>query len=146
GEDYPWERLIEGLNHIKENSRSTDTLTSPPPLPELRTARMNAPGAWIIVKRGPQPEQLWNLNKEIITLGREITNDIVINDQQVSRRHARFVRQNKGPFASFALEDLHSSNGTFINEQRLTGTQLLDDGDLIDLGETITLIYKLITD
>ncbi len=145
GEDYPWERLIEGLNHIKENAGTATVSGVPAPaLPELRTARMNAPGAWLIVKRGPQPEQLWNLNKDVISLGREITNDIVINDQQVSRRHARFIRKSAGPFASFAIEDLSSSNGTFINEDRLTGIQVLDDGDVIEFGETVMLLYKLI--
>jgi hypothetical protein len=147
GEDFPWERLIEGLMHIKESAGTvTVSEVSMPSIPELRTARMNAPGAWVIVKRGPQLEQLWNLNKDIVSVGREITNDIVINDQQVSRRHARFIRNAQGPFARFAIEDLSSSNGTFINEQRMTGMHVLDDGDVIEFGETITLVYKVITE
>ena len=145
GEDYPWDRLLDGLNHIKTTTGTATVPSVPSPiLPELRTARMNSPGAWVIVKRGPQPDQLWNLNKEVVSLGREITNDIVINDQQVSRRHARFIRKAVGPFASFAIEDLSSSNGTFINEERLTGMQVLDDGDVIEFGETVMLLYKLI--
>lgn len=147
GEDYPWERLVEGLVHIKERANTaTVSDVQSPIIPELRTARMNAPGAWVIVKRGPQPEQLWNLNKDVIVVGREITNDIVINDQQISRRHARFIRKAKGPFASFALEDLSSSNGTFINEERITGTHMLDDGDVIEFGESVMLVYKLIVE
>src|SRR3954452_14907198 len=46
----------------------------------------------LIVRRGPQPNQVYDLNKDIITIGRDITNDITINDPEVSRHHLRFTR------------------------------------------------------
>src|SRR3954453_292884 len=92
----------------------------------------------LIVRRGPQPNQIYELNKDIITLGRDITNDIVINDPEVSRHHCRMTRGGGG----YTLEDLGSTNGTFVNGQRLTGARPLAGGDMIGLGETVTLGYE----
>ncbi len=92
----------------------------------------------LVVRRGPQPNQTYELNKDIITLGRDITNDIVINDPEVSRHHMRMTR---GP-GGFTIEDLGSTNGTFVNGQRVTGARPLRAGDMIGLGETVTLGYE----
>jgi hypothetical protein len=147
GDDYPWDRLVEGLLHVKQDTRSpTLPARTAPFLPDFGTARMNAPGVWVIVQRGPQPEQMWNLNKDVVSIGREITNDIVINDQQVSRRHARFIRKTQGAFPTFDIEDLQSSNGTFINNSKLTGSIGLKHGDMIQLGDTVVLAYTIITE
>ncbi|MBN1681588.1 MAG: FHA domain-containing protein [Anaerolineae bacterium] len=94
----------------------------------------------LIVRRGPQPNQVYELNKGIITLGRDITNDIVINDPEVSRHHSRLTQGGGG----FTFEDLGSTNGTFINGQRLTGARPLSNGDMIGLGETVTLAYEVV--
>ncbi len=92
----------------------------------------------LIVRRGPQPNQTYDLNKDIVTLGRDITNDIVINDPEASRHHLRLTRGADG----FNIEDLGSTNGTFINGQRLSGVRPLNRGDMIGLGETVTLGYE----
>jgi pSer/pThr/pTyr-binding forkhead associated (FHA) protein len=94
----------------------------------------------LVVRRGPQPNQTYDLNKDIITLGRDITNDIVINDPEVSRHHMRLTRGAGG----FTIEDLGSTNGTFINGQRITGAKPLNNGDMIGLGETVTLGYEMV--
>jgi hypothetical protein len=92
----------------------------------------------LIVRRGPQPNQIYELSKEILTIGRDITNDIVINDPEVSRHHLRLTRGAGG----FTIEDLGSTNGTFVNGQRLTGARPLRNGELVGLGETVTLSYE----
>lgn len=94
----------------------------------------------LVVRRGPQPNQVYELNKDIVTIGRDITNDIVINDPEVSRHHLRFTRGAGG----YTLEDLGSTNGTFIGGQRLTGAKPLNPNDMIGLGETVTLSYEIV--
>ena len=93
----------------------------------------------LTVQRGPQPNQQYPLTRDTLTLGRDITNDIVINDPEVSRHHARLIRTAAG----YTLEDLKSTNGTFINkQQRLVGSIALNAGDQVGLGETVVLIYE----
>ncbi|MGJ3241080.1 MAG: FHA domain-containing protein [Anaerolineae bacterium] len=93
----------------------------------------------LIVRRGPRPNEVYELVDEVINLGRDITNDIVINDREVSRHHLRFTRGGGG----FTLEDLGSTNGTFVNGKRVTGAVGLKNGDMVGLGETVTLQYEV---
>jgi hypothetical protein len=92
----------------------------------------------LIVRRGPQPNQIYELNKDSLTIGRDINNEIVINDPEVSRNHCRLTRGAGG----YTLEDLGSTNGTFVNGQRLTGSRPLASSDMIGMGETVTLGYE----
>jgi pSer/pThr/pTyr-binding forkhead associated (FHA) protein len=94
----------------------------------------------LTVRRGPQPNQQYPLTRDTITIGRDITNDVVVNDPEVSRHHARLIRTASG----YTLEDLRSTNGTFVNRQRLASPYQLSDGDLVGLGETVTLVYEVI--
>lgn len=95
----------------------------------------------LIVRRGPQPNQTYELTKDRVTLGRDITNDITINDPEVSRHHMQLIRGAGG----YTIEDLGSTNGTFVNGQRLTSPRPLRPGDMIGLGETVTLAYEVST-
>jgi hypothetical protein len=73
------------------------------------------------------------LDGELI-LGREHASvDLVIPDAGVSRRHARVVAHNGGVI----VEDLGSSNGTYVNGQRITGPVELGTGDEIRVGATV---------
>ena len=92
----------------------------------------------LIVRRGPTPNQVFDLARDVITLGRDISNDLVVNDAEVSRTHLRLTRGIDG----YTIADLGSTNGTFINGQRLLGSRPLNNGDQIGLGETVTLGYE----
>src|SRR2546423_1593687 len=66
------------------------------------------------------------------TMGREGC-DVNLMDPEVSRRHAA-IRDEGG---SLAIEDLGSTNGTFVNGQRITVVTVLRDGDSVRLGNTV---------
>lgn len=91
----------------------------------------------LVVRRGPNPNETYELILDKITIGRSPANEIAITDPEISRKHARLVRQESG----YALEDLGSTNGSFVNDRRIAGLTPLHDGDVIDLGEAITLVY-----
>ena len=92
----------------------------------------------LVVRRGPQPNQAFEISKEVTTLGRDITNDIVLNDRETSRHHLRLMRSGD----TMTIEDLGSTNGTFVNGKRLSGVTPLQNGDMIGLGETVTLALE----
>jgi predicted component of type VI protein secretion system len=94
----------------------------------------------LTIRQGPVPGKVHELAKDVVTLGRDVSNDIVINDAEVSRNHARLTAQS----GSYLMEDLASTNGTFVNGQRLIGPKLLNPGDVIGLGETVVLEYSVV--
>jgi pSer/pThr/pTyr-binding forkhead associated (FHA) protein len=69
--------------------------------------------------------------REEITIGRQEGNTIRLTERNVSRRHARLLRQN----GHVVVEDLGSSNGTRINGERISGQSAIKDGDLIQIGD-----------
>jgi pSer/pThr/pTyr-binding forkhead associated (FHA) protein/Tfp pilus assembly protein PilF len=69
--------------------------------------------------------------REEITIGRQEGNTIRLTERNVSRRHARLMRQN----GHVVVEDLGSSNGTRINGERISGQSSVKDGDLIQIGD-----------
>jgi pSer/pThr/pTyr-binding forkhead associated (FHA) protein len=73
------------------------------------------------------------LNRRITSVGRSRRNHVSIDDAQVSARHLTISSANNG----CVVNDLDSSNGTFINGQRLSGFQALSDGDEIMIGKTV---------
>ncbi|RPJ16656.1 MAG: FHA domain-containing protein, partial [Chloroflexi bacterium] len=79
----------------------------------------------------------FELTRQEVIIGRDPSVDLTISSPAVSRRHARVTREGDG----YVLEDLGSSNGTFVNEQKLSGRRLLRHGDQIRLGHVFTLIY-----
>ncbi len=92
----------------------------------------------LVVKTGPNPGVAFDLGKEVTLLGRDVTNDITLGDAEVSRQHARLTRTPGG----YVLEDLGSTNGSFVNGERLVAPRVLSAGDLIGMGENVTLSFE----
>jgi hypothetical protein len=92
----------------------------------------------LVMRTGPTTGKTYTLEEREINVGRDPSNDIVINDAEVSRKHARLLSQE----GSYVLEDLGSTNGTYINGQRVMGSYQLRHGDLVLLGENISMSYE----
>lgn len=69
------------------------------------------------------------------TLGRDETADIVVDDPGVSRRHSEIRVTTDGPHLVTAIRDLNSTNGTFVNGERISSVRL-EDGDRVTIGRT----------
>lgn len=68
-------------------------------------------------------------------LGRDDSADIILDDPGISRRHSELRVTTDGPHFVTTVRDLGSTNGTFVNGERITSTHL-DDGDRITVGRT----------
>ena len=85
----------------------------------------------LAVTRGPLAGQVFELSGTSATsLGRAKANDVVLDDVSISSQHCRIRPEEDG----FTLLDLKSTNGTFVNERRVTAHKL-SEGDVIKLGE-----------
>ena len=71
------------------------------------------------------------LRGDVTTIGRAVECDIVITSKRISREHARLVREGR----RVMLEDLDSTNGTFLNQERILEPMELRDGDAIAVGD-----------
>ena len=76
----------------------------------------------------------------LTTLGRDESADVVVDDPGVSRRHSEIRVTTDGPHLVTSIRDLNSTNGTFVNGERIT-SQRLHDGDRLTLGRT-TAIFR----
>lgn len=66
-------------------------------------------------------------------LGRDLANDVVVDDEEVSARHARISFADE----VFWVEDLQTTNGTFVNGERIRERTRLQNEDLVKIGRTI---------
>ncbi len=93
-----------------------------------------------VMRSGPTPGVTFPLEGDQLIIGRDSSNGVAINDAEISRKHSRLTFQG----GKYVLEDLGSTNGTFVNGQRLAGPVVLKPGDVISLGEQIVLMYDAI--
>jgi pSer/pThr/pTyr-binding forkhead associated (FHA) protein len=77
------------------------------------------------------------LEQTVTRLGRAVENEIVIVSKRASREHAHIRRDGRRTF----LDDLGSTNGTFLNGERVLGSVQLRDGDQIAVGEVVFIFH-----
>jgi hypothetical protein len=99
-----------------------------------RSRRGSRTGRLVVVKSADVDEgEDFALNSSQVTIGRGLRNDIAISsDEYASARHARFEPRQDGVW----VQDLGSTNGTYLNGARLEHPRLLSPGDVIRVGET----------
>ncbi len=95
---------------------------------------LRAPGRLIVEKSSIYDKgSEWKLDSSALYIGRGPTNDIALEgDDFASARHARIEPREDGVF----VEDVGSTNGTFVNGVRLAQARRLTPGDVIRIGET----------
>jgi pSer/pThr/pTyr-binding forkhead associated (FHA) protein len=96
------------------------------------------PTYYLVIKRSKEQQpEVYSLDMAVITIGRDLGNDIVIPEAKVSRNHLKLERVNKG----YILHDLKTSNGTFINKVRIELPTLLQVGDAITIADSIEIWF-----
>jgi len=86
--------------------------------------------ALLVVRRGPNAGSRFLLDSELTEVGRRPDSDIFLDDVTVSRRHAEFYRHG----GSFAVRDVGSLNGTYVNRERIEEAALIG-GDEVQIGK-----------
>lgn len=94
--------------------------------------------AFLIVLSGASVGRMFKLDGDRHVLGRATDAEIRLDDDGVSRNHARMERIEDG---TVVLEDLESTNGTYVNGQKITRKQL-GDGDRIQIGSVTILKFS----
>ena len=95
-------------------------------------------GATLIVQTGAARGTTYNLPAKNMAIGRDPKGDIVVDDGKVSGTHAMLIYSG----GAWAVLDQGSTNGTYLNGQRIIGQQSLSNGDQIRVGDT-TLVFGI---
>jgi pSer/pThr/pTyr-binding forkhead associated (FHA) protein len=108
-------------------SATSDTLLLPDESPTL---------SWLVALNAPRRGKLYRIKRGGMTLGRAEDNDIMLDDETVSRHHARLLVEPGIGNPQIYIQDLASANGVFVNGERIV-RQLLHDEDRIAIGKTV---------
>ncbi len=95
--------------------------------------------AKIIFRSGVLSGSVTELTRDLLRIGRDPANDLVVDDIEVSRNHAKISFHND----EYLIEDLNSTNGTLLNGRKIHTSEKLKDGDLINLGESNIFEFSL---
>lgn len=92
--------------------------------------------ALLIAQRGPNTGARFLLDADEVSVGRDPSSDIFLDDVTVSRRHAVFRRVDSG----YAVQDIGSLNGTYLNGALVDST-VLRTGDEVQIGKFRLVFY-----
>ncbi len=126
--------------------QAAPVMSAPMPSPQaggkMRTMAIDVGGAnvmvsgqagsgWLVPLDGPQTGELFALKSGRCVVGTAPDCDVVLRDPSISGRHAEFSIAGR----AYRVQDLGSTNGTYVNDKRISGEELVD-GDSIRLGRT----------
>ena len=105
---------------------------APAPAPAAPAPRAATPGRLVIVEPTELRGKAFALSGDT-TVGRAASCTLTLDDTFASQQHARI----SGPPGQYVVEDLGSTNGTYLNRQRVSGPTALNPGDRIQIGNTV---------
>ncbi len=122
---------------VPSSDPDAQELESPPPPPK-KTKRPRGEPRVLVVTQGNQTGQSAALADGVILIGRGADCQIILDDDYVSTRHARVVSGENGVY----LEDLGSTNGSYVNGQRITAPTTITMSDTVRIGKTILKLER----
>ena len=128
--------LAVGRKNRTSAARNVSTGAATPDAP---TAAARPHARRLVVLEGPQQGTVIDLGGSPVMMGRAEESTLVLEDDYASGRHARLFPQGSRWF----LEDLGSTNGSYVDGQRIQGRAQLVDGSVITMGRT-RLVFRLL--
>ena len=89
------------------------------------------PAPTLLITAGPDAGTSHPLAEDAV-VGRSLRADIVLSDEAASREHARLRPEG----VTVVIEDLDSSNGTWVNGEQIDSPRRLEEGDVVQIGDT----------
>jgi predicted component of type VI protein secretion system len=96
----------------------------------------------LVVQAGPRAGQVIVVDRAVLRIGRQTTNDLVLPDAKVSRLHARLEQQGDG----LLVTDEGSSNGTYVNGARISTPTMLQTGDILAVGASHLRVQAVVAE
>lgn len=119
--------------HRKQERRARKPAPAPTVMPSAPRQHVDAPSLLVVID-GPLAGTSVPLGTNPITLGRAAMNTVVLDDEFVSSHHARVYADPST--MQWAIEDLGSTNGTVVNQQRITAPTVLPAKVPVRIGAT----------
>jgi two-component system cell cycle response regulator len=124
-----------GLEWEDEESSTRTDVTIPIPIPVATKRR-----ALLTVVSGPGTGRVFSVREDQTVLGRGKETHVRLEDPGASREHARIVVTEDG---RYLVEDMHSTNGTFVDGRRIERVQL-QSGDRINVGPNVVVSFSIL--
>ncbi|WP_426564331.1 FHA domain-containing protein FhaB/FipA [Angustibacter sp. McL0619] len=105
---------------------------APPKAPKAPKANRRTP-SHVLVTEGPLKGTTISLGQQSVLIGRNLGSTVVLEDDYASGRHARIYPQD----GEWFVEDLDSTNGTFLGNDKLTAPRQLSVGSTLRIGTTV---------
>lgn len=123
----------KSLSHRRKERRARRRATAAPPTMTVPSAEPAGPSLLVVID-GPAAGTSVPLTGRAITVGRSSTNTVVLDDEFVSSHHARVYRDPVS--GGWAIEDLDSTNGTIVDQRRISAPTILSPRVPVRIGAT----------
>jgi len=136
--DISEKTFVEGREDFIDDDFASKTI--------IRSLKDIKPNAWLVKISGLHSGEEYSIppekssEKRRITLGRSSYNDIVIDDEAASREHSFIIIEKN----EYKIGDMGSTNGTYLNDKKITSLKSLNDGDKINIGDS-EFIFKMVS-